>query len=42
VIFTIEGVKFAAEPDIAEILKTIEVIKADGRFTVRKNDCGCN
>ena len=41
VIFNIDGLKFAAEPDIAEILKTVEVIKEDGRFTIRKSDCGC-
>lgn len=37
----IEGIKFVAEDKLDPAIKTIEVIKLDNKFTVKKSACCC-
>lgn len=41
IVVEIQGVKFVAEDKFAPALKTLEVIKVDNKFTIKKSACGC-
>lgn len=41
IVVEMDGVKFVAENKFSPAIRTLEVIKLDDKFTVKRSACGC-